>query len=182
VIGAVGRLEQEKNFDLLLRAFNGVVARHPRTRLVILGEGSCRALLEQRAAELGFNGRCRFLGHVQNVARLHQALDLFVQSSDHEGTPNAVLEAMACGTPIVATNAGGTADLARPDRDAVIVPIRDVEALAAGIDRALADENATRERARSARRRIETELSFGTRIRRLEALYDEMMARRTGYA
>jgi glycosyltransferase involved in cell wall biosynthesis len=110
------------------------------------------------------------------VSDLHHAFDLFVQSSEYEGTPNAVLEAMAMETPVVASDAGGTREVARPGVDALVVPVRDVGALSRAIHEALGDPATARTRAVSARRRIEHELSFEVRTRRLELIYADLAA------
>ena len=95
VIGAVGRLEQQKRFDLLLEAFAPLARVRPSLRLVIVGDGSLRGELDAQRAALGLTDSCILLGHRLDIADLHHAFDLFVQSSEYEGTPNAVLEAMA---------------------------------------------------------------------------------------
>jgi glycosyltransferase involved in cell wall biosynthesis len=108
------------------------------------------------------------------VRPLHQAFDLFVQSSDYEGTPNAVLEAMAMDTPVVATEAGGTAELVFDGEHGRIIPMGRVDRLMDAIEAALADPARTRAMADAARRRVEGELSFETRVRRVERIYQEM--------
>ena len=176
VIGAVGRLEKEKRYDLLIDALAALAPKHPQLRLALVGVGTLAGALGDQARRLGVSEACRFLGHRIVIASLYHAFDLFVQSSETEGTPNAVLEAMAMETPIVATDVGGTRELAVPDTHAIIVPPLDAEALAAGIDRAIADPAGRASRAAAARRRIETDLSFDGRTRRLEAIYEELMS------
>ncbi len=178
VIGAVGRLERQKRFDLLLEAFARLSTGAPGTRLVVAGDGSLRGELASRAARLGVEDRVRFLGHRTDIVDLHHAFDLFVQSSDYEGTPNAVLEAMAMETPLVATDVGGTRELAAHGVHGLIVPPGDAAALADAIGRALGDPAAARQRAIAARRRVETDLSFVARTRRLEDLYERLAGRR----
>jgi glycosyltransferase involved in cell wall biosynthesis len=178
VLGSVGRLEPQKNFPMMVRAFARVAPEFPKTMLVIAGEGSARADIEAQAAASGLGERFRLLGHVKDVARLHHAMDLFVQASDYEGTPNSVLEAMAFETPIVATEAGGTAELSRDGQEALIVGIGDEAGLAAAIRAALGDWDAARRRAAAARARVEGELSFANRMRRVETVYDELMVER----
>ncbi len=180
VIGAVGRLERQKRFDLLLDAIVPVVGAAPHTRLVIAGGGSLSAELQQQAESLGVSAVCRLLGHRDDVSDLYQAFDVFVQSSEYEGTPNAVLEAMALETPIVATDVGGTAELAFPGAHALIVPARDVSALSQAIGAILQHPAAARMRAAAARTRVETDLSFDARTRRLEAIYSKMVQDRDG--
>ena len=176
-IGAVGRLEPQKRFDLLIDAFGAVQRDVPRARLFIAGDGSLHAALRRQAAALNLGDRCVFLGHRSDVVELHHAFDLFVQSSDYEGTPNAVLEAMALETPIVATSAGGTAEIARDRIEALIVPSGSADVLADAIRRALSDPSGTRERTVAARRRVETELSFDARMRAVEHVYIELFQR-----
>src|SRR5215475_11024100 len=108
VIGSVGRLEPQKRFDLLIDAFKACYLRHPNLRLLIVGDGSLRPTLQEQINRAGLSSSCQLLGQRLDIADLHHAFDLFVQSSDYEGTPNAVLEAMAMDTPVIATDAGGT--------------------------------------------------------------------------
>jgi glycosyltransferase involved in cell wall biosynthesis len=85
-----------------------------------------------------------------------------------------VLEAMALESPVVATDAGGTAEIARDGREALIVPFRDEAALTSALLDAIGNAEARHERVRAARRRVETELSFETRMRKVEAIYDAL--------
>lgn len=178
VIGAVGRIEVQKRFDLLLETVGVLVQTEPRLRLVVAGDGAQRASLNALASRLGLTNRCHWLGHRTDVGDLHHAFDLFVQTSDYEGTPNAVLEAMAMETPIVATDAGGTRELAAPDKHALIVPPSRQDALARAVQNVLSDPAGARRRTVAARLRVETELSFAARTRRLEGVYEALVAER----
>jgi glycosyltransferase involved in cell wall biosynthesis len=178
VIGAVGRLEPQKRFDLLLEAFAGLRTEWPNARLVIVGDGSLKDSLLRLTQRLGVTDVCHFTGHRLDIAALHNAFDVFVQSSEYEGTPNAVLEAMAMETPTVATDVGGTRELASDGVHALIVPCHEVDALRLAIGKTLVDPDAAARRARAARERIESELSFAQRTRRLEEIYDTLVAER----
>ncbi|HSG39988.1 MAG TPA: glycosyltransferase, partial [Thermoanaerobaculia bacterium] len=145
-------------------------------RLVLVGEGGVRGELEAAARRLGAGKDCLLLGHRSDVADLHHAFDLFVQSSDYEGTPNVVLEAMALGTPVVATAAGGTAELIQDGVHGLIVPPGDPARLREAIELALADREATARRAAAARALVEGPLSFEARMRAVEAIYEELAA------
>src|SRR5581483_3011221 len=112
-----------------------------------------------------------------DIIGLHHALDLFVQSSAAEGTSNALLEAMAMETPLVATTAGGTGELIIDGVQGLLIPPGDVAAMTAAIRRLLDDPAATRERARAARRRVEQEFSFRARMEKVEAIYEELWVR-----
>ena len=177
VIGTVGRLEPQKNFPLLIEVFARVARDVPDTTLVIAGDGSARAALDEQVRAAGLGDRLRLLGHQHDSARVPHALDLFVQSSDYEGTPNAVLEAMAFENPIVATSAGGTAEIARDGLEAWIVPCGDGAALEASLRHALRDPAGAHARAAAARARVEGELSFPSRMARVERIYEELAVR-----
>jgi glycosyltransferase involved in cell wall biosynthesis len=171
VIGSIGRLEPQKRFDLLIRACATLRDRWPGLRLFIAGDGSERGALETLAAGLLPPHAYRLLGHRADVVRLHHAFDLFVQSSDYEGTPNAVLEAMALETPLVATAAGGTAEIVNDAEQGLIVSCGDVSGLAVAIERTLLEQDLTPQRVASARRRVETSLSFDQRVAAVERIY-----------
>lgn len=175
LIGSVGRLEPQKRFDLLMDAFTEVRRARPRARLAIVGDGSLRDALQTRAEALALGPSCLLLGHRHDIVALHSAFDLFVQSSDYEGTPNAVLEAMAMGTPLVATDAGGTRELAFDATHGLIVPPNDRDALVRAILQVLDEPAAAAARAAAARARVEGDLSFAARTRTLEAVYDRLV-------
>jgi glycosyltransferase involved in cell wall biosynthesis len=174
-IGAVGRLEPQKRFDLLLEAFAVLYLERPELRLIIAGDGSLRDSLDRQVRGLGLTNSVILTGHIDDVRPLHHAFDLFVQSSDYEGTPNAVLEAMAMQSPIVATEAGGTAELVLDGVHGRIIPVGKVDRLIWGMQAALNDPNRTRLMADRARMRVEGELSFESRCRRLEGIYQDVM-------
>jgi glycosyltransferase involved in cell wall biosynthesis len=144
---SVGRLHAQKRFDLLLEAFGAVAAAEPRARLAIVGTGSLQADLEARAAALpgGAGERVRFAGFRPDVAAVHAAADLEALSSDDEGLPSVVLEAMAAGRAFVATDVGSVRDLVEDGATGRVVPRRDPAALASAC-LALLRDGAARDR------------------------------------
>jgi glycosyltransferase involved in cell wall biosynthesis len=176
-IVTVGRLEAVKRFDLLIQAFAVVHRARSDCRLFIAGDGSARQALEAERDKHDLGDRCVFLGHTADPTDLYHAADLFVQSADSEGTPNAVLEAMAFEVSVVATDAGGTREVLRDGLDGIIVPIGRLDTLIGAIQTVLDRPTEARKRARSARERVETDLAFETRMRRVEAIYEELLAR-----
>jgi glycosyltransferase involved in cell wall biosynthesis len=169
VIGSIGRLGAEKRFDVLVKAASQV---SPRPAVVLAGDGGCRAELERLADQSGVT--LRLLGHRAEVRDVYEALDVFVQSSDTEGIPNAVLEAMAMEVPIVATAVGGTREIVEDGKHGLLVPRRDPEAMASAIRRTCDDAVGRKSRVTAARVRVERELSFDSRMNALEAMYEEL--------
>jgi len=175
VLGAVGRLEPQKRFDILLDAFADIARRDSRLRLLIAGEGSARHALEARIASFGLGGRCLLAGQQADIVGVHHALDLFVQSSEYEGTPNVVLEAMALETPIVATDVGGTSELCEDGVHGLIVPSGDMPALANAIETLIEDADRRGALVSAARERVERDLSFERRVKALDDIYQTLM-------
>jgi glycosyltransferase involved in cell wall biosynthesis len=174
VLGSIGRLEPQKRYDLLIEAFLEVRRHAADPWLLIAGDGSEQEALAALVQRHGLESRCRLLGHRTDVKDILRALDVFVQSSDYEGTPNVVLEAMAMETPVVATTAGGTEQLIDDGVHGLLVPPGRSEPIAAAIIRALDDPHGRAARAQAARHRIETELSFDIRMSTVERLYGEL--------
>jgi glycosyltransferase involved in cell wall biosynthesis len=171
VVGTIGRLEPIKRHDLLLTAIAGL---RGEPFIVLAGNGSCRPALVAQARDLGLEGRLLLLGHRDDPRDVHQALDVYVQASDSEGLPNAVLEAMAVGTPVVATDVGGTAELIRHRVDGLLVAAGDREGLRRALEDTIADRGAAWQRSREARARIVREWSFERRMETVNAIYREL--------
>jgi len=178
VIGAVGRLEPQKRFDILIRAFAQVRSSRPHLRLFIAGEGAERVRLEHTITGLGLKNSCKLLGHRTDIVDLHHVFDLFVQASDYEGTSNAVLEAMAMETPIVATDVGGTKELIQHGVHGLLTRPGDSDALARAIVESLNEPNAMAKRGVAARNCVETELSFDQRMKTVETIYEQLVQER----
>lgn len=135
LIGGAGHIAPRKGFDILLRAFAS--AAIPGSRLAILGDGEHRSVLESLAAELGITERVTWLGHRPDGAGIIAGLDLFVLSSHNEGMANVMLEAMAGGTPVIASDISGVKRAIGPSGNRavagwIVVP-GDADALARAI-------------------------------------------------
>lgn len=131
---SAGKLDYQKGYDLLIKAFAEVAGRLPTAILTIVGSGSKLAELRALAAALGLEGRVCFAGFQTNPYPYLKYADVFVSSSRFEGLPNVVLEALACGTPVLATNCpGGTAELVKQGVNGWLVKTEDVSAMAEGM-------------------------------------------------
>jgi glycosyltransferase involved in cell wall biosynthesis len=140
VLLGVGRLSRQKDFSTLLRAFARIHQRNTGMHLVILGEGEERPNLEALAKDLGINENVSLPGFVDNPFAYMSAADLFVLSSRSEGCPNVLIEAMACGTPVVSTDCPtGPDEILEGGKWGPLVPVGDDEALANAIMSTLED-------------------------------------------
>jgi sugar transferase (PEP-CTERM/EpsH1 system associated) len=178
LIGSVGRLAAVKNYALLLQA----MARLPLTpscRLVLIGDGPERAALSRLAGQLGLETRVEFRGHRDDVPQLLQALDLFVLPSLSEGMSNTVLEAMAVGLPILASDVGGNRELIEPGRSGMLFPPGDVAALAEQLVLLLGSPELRAKLGAAAARRARTEFSIEAMLGRYASLYRRVGARTT---
>lgn len=149
---AVGRLVPQKAFDVLLRAFHRL-PRRDEFRLVIVGDGVEAGNLQALALSLGLSNHVDFVGYDTNPYRFMSRADLFVLSSNWEGLPTVLIEAMACGCPVVATDCPyGPAEILNHGQFGTLVPMADPDALAAAIVAVLAPGDSGVDRAAPRRR------------------------------
>jgi len=175
VIGAVGRLSGEKGFDVLIRAADLLQKWGRDIELLLVGEGDERPRLEALIAELGREDRVHLLGYRSDTRTLFEAMDVFALSSFSEGLPNVLLEAMALEVPIVATRVGGVPMLIQDERDGLLVEAGSPEGLAQAMDRLLRDDTLRDALRRAGREAVEKSYKFEVRMRKIAALYDELL-------
>ncbi|MBE9580402.1 MAG: glycosyltransferase family 4 protein [Proteobacteria bacterium] len=139
VVGA-GRLSLEKGFDLLLTAFSKVRKEHPEWNLVIYGDGPERPVLERQISELNLDGKVRLPGVTTDLTTHLRTAGCFVLSSRFEGFPNVLIEALACGCPVIATNCSDSiAEIVRYDWNGLLIPSEDTDSLANALKRIMED-------------------------------------------
>jgi L-malate glycosyltransferase len=175
-VGMIARMNASyKNHREFLRAAARLRHEHSNVEFLLIGDGPLRAALEREANELGLGGRVQFLGDRRDIAAVLASLDLSVVPSASESLSNVMLESMAAGIPVVATDVGGNTELAADGR-AVLVAPNDEEALAAGIERVLADQELRSTISRKAREFAKANFSV-ERIRdQYFSLYAEALA------
>ncbi|HUY91147.1 MAG TPA: glycosyltransferase family 4 protein [Pirellulales bacterium] len=175
VIGAVGRLDQQKDYPNLMAAARILLAEGHNVFFVVAGLGPQERELREQVHAQGIDQRFLFLGHFQDVREVFEIMDVYVLPSITEGLPNTVLEAMALNVPVVSTQVDGVGEVLTQEREGLLVPNRDSTRLAAAIRRLLLDPVLARELAEAARARIERDFSFATRMRRVESIYRELL-------
>ncbi len=171
VVGTVGNLTAVKNQALLIRAWTRLANLYPDVELRIAGDGPKAQMLRLLARSLGFGRRIRFAGHVADVPAFLRELDVFALPSDSEAHPNALLEAMACGLPCVATGVGGVADVLGGRKFGRTVAPRDVEAMAHELMVLAWDPSLRRRLGATARRRVCDRYDMRRMTRRYDRLY-----------
>lgn len=176
LVVSAGSLRPEKAYEVLIEAAAGLAATLPDLRVLIAGEGPERERLEASIAELGAAGTVTLLGARSDVPDLLAAADLAVCCSDFEGGPLSVMEYMGAGLPVVATAVGGLPELVHDGENGVLVPPRDPARLAAAIAALLGDPQCRRRMGSAGRELREREYGGEAFIRRLEALYEQLLA------
>jgi len=170
VILAVASLVPQKRIDLLLETMARLAADGRRCTCIVAGDGPLRTRLSQQAADLGVSSAVFFVGFVTDIRPYLDACDLFVLSSDKEGLPLALLEAMAYGVPCIATDVGGNGEVIANGENGLLVTPGSSEALAAAIRYALDNGDAMRGMARNGAERVRREFRVEDTMTRLGAV------------
>jgi glycosyltransferase involved in cell wall biosynthesis len=178
VVVFTGRLIEAKGLLELLEAWPLLLREIPDARLVLVGSGPLEAELRRRAALPPLAGRVHLSGEVPDVRPHLRAAAAFLFPSWAEGLPNALLEAMAMGLPCVATDIGPIRDAATDGEEALLVPARNPQRLAAALGAVLADPSLAARLGRGARKRVEADFSLEREVERLEALYRAVISGR----
>jgi glycosyltransferase involved in cell wall biosynthesis len=179
VVGTVGRLIPHKGGTHLVAAAALVVRQVPDTRFLILGRGDLRESLERQVKDLGLERHVLFPGFCDDAWGVMRSLDIFVMSSVAESPGGTVLEAMACGCPVVATRVGGIPESVVDGESGLLVPPGDEPALASAIVRLLDDRTLRTRLGAAARRRVETAFSVTAMVQGILDVY-ERFGRRPG--
>lgn len=178
VIGVVARLQPEKGVATFVEAAAVLAETIPRAQFVVVGEGPLRGELTERIAELGLAARFRLLGFRPDAATIIGGFDVLAVPSVTEGTPLAVLEAMAAGTPLVATNVGGIPDQVRHGHEALLVAAGDAAGLAHAIAALVSDPTMAARLSEAARERLRERFRPEVMLSRVLDCYRSTLSRR----
>jgi glycosyltransferase involved in cell wall biosynthesis len=174
LIGIVARLQPVKGHRYFIEAAGQIAAVEPNAHFLLVGDGVLRREIEEQAARLGLSDRTHLLGDRNDAALIAAGFDIAVSSSLSEGLPNAVMEAMAAGAPVVATAVGGTTELIIDDATGFLAPPADADALARRILDALRNPEWSARIAAQGRRRVLCHFSMRSMVESVERLYDEL--------
>jgi glycosyltransferase involved in cell wall biosynthesis len=180
--GMFASYKKQKNHPLLFAAATIVFERMPQSRLLLVGDelhagmhgsGAYKGEMNRLVDDLGIRGRCIFAGNRNSVVPLYNACDVTVLPSFYEGTPNVLLESMACEVPVIATNVADNAYIVPDGRVGYIVPLGDPGALADRIHRLLADARLRGTMGREARLWVTQEFSTAQLAHKMGRVYQE---------
>jgi glycosyltransferase involved in cell wall biosynthesis len=176
VFGYVGRFAPVKDLPTLITAFGLVASRIPRARLVLVGDGELRPTLEQLAATLGVADLVRFTGWRRDLTAVYGSIDISVLSSLNEGTPVALIEAMAAARPVIATDVGGVRDVVTHEATGLVVPPGDAPALAAAMERLARDPAGRMALGLAGRQAVRTRFSRERLVTEMSRSYRRVLA------
>ncbi len=178
IIGNIARLDPVKNHEIILRALSRFRTRIERPYFVLVGEGENRPVLERCIRQLGLEEDVRLLGYSNSIAELLNCMDVYVQSSLYEGFSNTILEAMACGLPIIATDVGGTADLFSDTKEGYLFHEKNDGALVLALSTLQGDRKSREAMALAARNRAREEFSIERMVKAYEVMYSDVLSRK----
>ena len=175
VIGVIGRLSREKRIELLFSISERIISEVGDVKFLITGDGPYKDNLLQCARDLGIEDRTIFLGHRDDIKRVYKTIDLLVSVSNTEGLPNVILEALACGAPVVATRVGGIEELIEDRVNGLLFSPEDTDGITNGIITLLLNRDMASSFAEEGRKFVCREFSFNERMRKMEKVYLEVM-------
>ncbi len=178
-VGIVASLSPQKDHLTFLRAARIIGQHLPQTRFALIGDGPLRPLLKREAQELGVTPLVTFFGIQRDIGTYVGSLDVAVQcSADKEGCSNVVLEAMALGKPVVATEVGGNTELVEPGVTGLLVPPRDPQALAQAVISLLEDPQESQAMGERGSEVVRRQFSLEGMVKNYQDLYQEVLARK----
>jgi sugar transferase (PEP-CTERM/EpsH1 system associated) len=174
ILGSIGRLDPVKDFPTLLKGFAEIRRQRPHAVLAIVGDGPIRADLNRIGDEQGLGQSVKWLGERRDIPALLRHFDLFVQTSVFEGMSNTILEAMATGLPIVATDTGGNSELVKNGQNGTLIPVADVSALVGAVGAYLQSPALRTQHGLESRRRVEVDFDLSLMATRYADLYESV--------
>ena len=178
VIGNVGRFTKQKGHIYFLEMARLLLKRDPRCQFILIGTGELLPEMKARARDMGLGDRLHFLGPRSDVEELLKVMDVFVSSSLWEGLPTVLLEAMAAGVPVVATDVSGSEELVKDGHTGLLVPPADVGSLSEAVWRLLRDPELAK-RLVAAGQQWSRQFAIDSSVEQYEALFESIYSRET---
>jgi L-malate glycosyltransferase len=178
VVGCICAIRQEKRLDLLLRAFSVVQGLHPRMQLLIVGSGPIESEIARLRTELGLASACHLEPTQADVSKWMRSIDIFVQPSDSESFPNALLEAMACGCCVIASRVGGIPELITDKHDGLLFAPGNLDDLVEKLSHVIENEDLRHQLASSAAKTAAEQFPIEKTVDRMQLFYESVLNRK----
>ena len=179
ILGYIGRIQRVKRIDLLLEAFSQISKVYPSTRLVIVGDGEAKPQLESYAVALGVSNKIIWTGFRRDIPRILAALDVYVQTSSNEGLSLSILEAMAAGKPIIATDVGGNSEIIRNEVTGLLLANGSVDEIVKAASNLLNHPKLMEHIALAGLKLVQNEFSLNSMVAGYRHLYDTVLSEKT---
>jgi glycosyltransferase involved in cell wall biosynthesis len=180
VIGAIGRLVWQKGFEYFIEAIPGLLKEFKEARFLIVGEGELEEELKVKSKRLGLEDKLTFTGFRSDIKEILASIDICILPSLLEGLPMILLEAMAMGKPIVATDIDGIKEVLADGEAGLLVPPRNMEALSDAIITLLGNEGKSYQMGMAARKIVKEEFGVDVMVQKVEKVYDDMLRLNVG--
>ena len=179
VVGTVGRISPEKGFEYLITAIRDVVVEYPQVKVLIAGNGNeeYRRYLLGKINESELSPNILFTGFYGNIPLIMRCLDIYCLPSLSEGFNRSLLEAMACGLPVIATKVGGNIEIVQDGINGLLVMPGNPESLASAVRELVKDVEKSRKMGMEGRRYVEGKFSIKTNVARTEEIYEEVISK-----
>ena len=179
VVGMISRLEPVKGPEYLVQAARLVIEGVPRVKFLIVGEGSLRNKLESQCKKMGILDKFIFAGWREDISQILCVLDILVLSSLNEAVGKVLIEAGACGVPVVATRVGGVPEIVKDNQTGILVPPKDADSLAQAIILLLEDRERRQNMGETAKKWVDDKFSAHRMVERISSLYSDMVKKET---
>ena len=176
VLGTVARLSEQKGHWYLIDAVKEVVRKYPNIHVLFIGDGPLRKELELQVKRHGLDSIIQFLGFRSDIKELLGVFDIFILPSLFEGLPNVILEAMACGKPVIATNVSGIPEVVVDHQTGILIPPKDSDAIVQAIFEMLQDPGKIKMMGRMSRERVEKKFNLEGQVNAFIRLYEKMLS------
>jgi glycosyltransferase involved in cell wall biosynthesis len=178
LFASIGRFMPDKNIPALLRAVRSIITHRQDCRWVLVGKGPLEQRLRQQCTALGLDEFVKFAGFRKDIPEILSAIDSLVVPSTSEGCCVAILEAMACGKPVIATDVGGTREVVLDGETGYVIAPNDIAALSDRMQRIADDGELKRKMAHASLAKAQADFSVVQMVRRIEAVYDNLIKQR----
>jgi len=175
IVGSVGMLNEQKGYSYLIKSAKIVIQKYSKTEFIIAGEGSSRSKLEQLISESNLTNSLKLLGYQSDIPKILSKVDIYVQPSLWEGLCITVIEAMASGLPVIASDVGGVSESVVNGRTGFLVPPKDPEILAKKIIHLIKNPNLRKEMGENGRKIAEKKYSTDKMMAKIENLLNEII-------